>query len=236
MDEILFAVIRTVVSILLLMVSSLWFGKQINAHINLYNFALSITIGSFIANMGFDTNLKFFPMLLSFLTLIFIYFAFSFISSKNRMIRKWLSGHPTVIMEKGKILDGNMKKIRYTLDDLNQQLRELGIFDIIEVEFAILEVSGKLSVLKKTKYQNITKQDINPTIRNNDVLIPKELIMNGTLITKNFNDHYSNSWLIDQLTLRKIGLKDVQYAVISSTGHLFIDLYDDHLDSPIDIE
>jgi len=236
MEEVVYTILRTVVSILILMVCSLWFGKQINAHINLYNFALSITIGSFIANMGFDIKLNFMPMLSAFLTLILIFFSFSLISSKNRVFRKWLSGRPTVIIEKGKILDKNMEKIRYTLDDLNQQLRELGIFDINEVEFAILEVSGKLSVMKKTKYQNTTKQDLNPTIQNKEVIIPKELIMNGKIIEKNFNTQYSITWLINQLNQRKLEISDVQYAVITSTGHLFIDVNHDHLTSAIDLE
>jgi len=81
MEEVVYTILRTVVSILILMVCSLWFGKQINAHINLYNFALSITIGSFIANMGFDIKLNFMPMLSAFLTLILIFFSFSLISS-----------------------------------------------------------------------------------------------------------------------------------------------------------
>jgi len=236
MEEVVFTILRTVVSILILMVCSLWFGKQINSHINLYNFAFSITLGSFIANMGFDIKLNFLPMLSAFLTLILLFFSFSLISSKNRIFRKWLSGRPTVVIEKGKILDSNMKKIRYTLDDLNQQLRELGIFDLIEVEFAILEVSGKLSVMKKTKYQNSTKQDLNPTIQNKDVIIPKELIMNGKMIEKNFNAQFSNNWIISQLNQRNLEIKDVQYAVISSTGTLFIDVNNDKLTSAIDLE
>ncbi|GHH99196.1 DUF421 domain-containing protein [Neobacillus kokaensis] len=236
MEEIVHAIVRTVVSISIVMVFSTWFGKQLNAHINLYNFALSIIIGSFIANMGFDINLKFLPMLAAFLTLVLIFFLFSFISSKSRIIRKWLSGRPVVIVENGKILDDNMKKIRYTLDDFNQQLRELGIFNIIEVEFAILEVSGKLSVMKKTKYQNATKQDVNPAIQNEEFNFPKELIMNGKIIKKNIDAHFSNAWLMNQLNQRNMKLADVHYAVISSTGHLFIDHYQDRIASPLDNE
>jgi uncharacterized membrane protein YcaP (DUF421 family) len=236
MEEIVYSGLRTIISIIILMFCSLWSGKQINAHINLYNFALSITIGSFIANMAFDYKLKFIPMFTSFLILIIMYFCFSLISSKQRGLRKWFSGSPTVIIEKGKILDRNMKKIRYTLDDLNQQLREQGIFDLSEVEFAMLEVSGKLSVMKKTKYQSMTKQDLLPTIQNQDIVIPKELIMNGKIIEKNFNEKYTNSWLLNQLDQRRISIEDVQYAVISTKGYLFIDLYNDHLDSAIDIE
>ncbi|MDN3015398.1 DUF421 domain-containing protein [Paenibacillus sp. BSR1-1] len=230
------AIIRTCISYIVLMVVSLWVGKQVNSHTNYYNFALSITIGSFIGNMGFDTNLHFVPMISSFLTLILIYFFLSFISANSRPFRRWLSGQPTVIIENGKILDANMKKIRYTLDDLNQQLREQGIFDIFEVEYALLEVSGKLSVLKKTQYQNVSMKDFNPANLNENVILPKELIMDGKIIEKNFNQNFSKQWLEQELKSRSVQIKAVQYAVISSNGSLFIDLFDDHLDSPLDTE
>ena len=230
------AVLRTCFSFLILLTVSIWIGKQVNSHNNHYNFALSVTLGSFIANMGFDTNLKFTPMLASFTALISMYLISSLISNKNRRFRLWLSGEPTVVIENGKLLDGNMKKIRYTLDDLNQQLREQGIFDLIEVEFALLEVSGKLSVLKKTKFQSVTKNEIVPTNNSVDIHLPIELIMDGRVVEKNFNSQYSSAWLNQELQSRNLELKDIQYAVISSNSSLFIDLYNDNLKSPLDRE
>ncbi|MGG3470525.1 DUF421 domain-containing protein [Neobacillus pocheonensis] len=236
MHVVLEAVLRTCVAYFVLMVVALWIGKQVNSHTNYYNFALAITIGSFIANMGFDTNLHFMPMIASFIALVLIYFFLSLISANSRPFRKWLSGQPTVIIDNGKILDGNMKKVRYTLDDLNQQLREQGIFDIFEVEYALLEVSGKLSVLKKTQYQNVSKKDIYPTNLNENVILPKELIMDGKVVEKNFNHNFSKQWLEHELKLRNLQPEAIQYAVISSNGSLFLDLYDDHLKSPLDTE
>lgn len=235
-ETLIIAVLRTCFSFLILLTVSIWIGKQVNSHNNHYNFALSVTLGSFIANMGFDTNLKFTPMLASFIALIFMYLISSLISIKNRRFRLWLSGEPTVVIENGKLLDGNMKKIRYSLDDLNQQLREQGIFDLIEVEFALLEVSGKLSVLKKTKYQSVTKNEIVSTNTSVDIHLPIELVMDGKVVEKNLNSQYSSAWLNQELQSRNLQLKDIQYAVISSNSSLIIDLYNDHLKSPLDQE
>lgn len=235
-ETLIIAVLRTCFSFLILLTVSIWIGKQVNSHNNHYNFALSVTLGSFIANMGFDTNLKFTPMFASFIALIFMYLISSLISNKNRRFRLWLSGEPTVVIENGKLLDGNMKKIRYTLDDLNQQLREQGIFDLIEVEFALLEVSGKLSVLKKTNYQSVTKNEIVSTNTSVDIHLPIELVMDGKVVEKNLNSQYSSAWLNQELQSRNLQLKDIQYAVISSNSSLIIDLYNDHLKSPLDQE
>ncbi|WP_413298833.1 DUF421 domain-containing protein [Bacillus sp. 1P10SD] len=235
-ETLIIAVLRTCFSFLILLTVSIWIGKQVNSHNNHYNFALSVTLGSFIANMGFDTNLKFTPMVASFIALIFMYLISSLISNKNRRFRLWLSGEPTVVIENGKLLDGNMKKIRYTLDDLNQQLREQGIFDLIEVEFALLEVSGKLSVLKKTNYQSVTKNEIVTTNTSVDIHLPIEMVMDGKVVEKNLTAQYSSAWLNQELQSRNLQLKDIQYAVISSNSSLFIDLYNDHLKSPLDQE
>ena len=228
--------VRTFVSYLILMVATFWIGKHVNAHKNSYNFALSIFFGSFIANMAFDLDLKFFPMLASFLTTMIIYFVMSIGSAKSRNFRKWISGQPIVIIENGKLLDQNMKKVKYSIDYLNQQLREQGIFDIFEVEYALLEVSGNISVLRKTQYQPVNKKDLNlgnPRQKND---LPVELIMDGVIIEKNFQGYYSKQWLDQELKIRGLQVKEIQYAVIGTNGSLFIDLYQDNLTSPADME
>ncbi|MFF2446415.1 DUF421 domain-containing protein [Neobacillus sp. NPDC058068] len=235
-ENLIITISRTCVSFLILMMVSLWIGKQVNSGNNHYNFALSITIGSFIANMGFDTYLKFIPMLAAFIALISMYFLSSLISTHSRRFRLLLSGEPTVVMENGKILDGNMKKVRYTLDDLNQQLREQGVFDVFQVEYALLEASGKLSVMKKEKFQSLTKGDYHPTQLHSEIQLPIELIMDGVAVEKNFDSQYSSTWLNQELKLRNLQMKEIQYAVISSNGSLFIDLLEDHINAPLDRE
>ncbi|MGJ7912987.1 DUF421 domain-containing protein [Neobacillus sp. LXY-1] len=236
MEHILTSILRTCAAYIILLFASFWLGKQMNSGNNHHNFALAITVGSIIANLGFDTNLKFFPMLASFLALILMYFFCSIISLKSRRFRIWISGEPTVIIENGKILDKNMRKIRYSLDDLLQQLREQGIFDLFEVEYAILEVSGKLSVMKKKNYQSVSKMDVNVTGMSSLIHLPRELVMDGVEVEKNFNSVYTRKWLEQELSGRNLQMKDIQYAVISSTGTLFIDLLDDQLESPLDRE
>ena len=98
-------------------------------------------------------NLKFKDMFGSFLALVILFYLFLSLSMRSRQMRKWFSGTPTVLIEKGKILDNNMKKIKLSIDDLNQQLRQKGVFNISEVEFALLEVNGELSLLKRKRFK-----------------------------------------------------------------------------------
>lgn len=127
-------------------------------------------------------------ILIAFLIFGGIAYLSSIVSRKSRKARKWLSGLPTVLIEESKILEENMKKINYTLDYLNQALREKDIFDIEEVEYAILEIDGHISVLKKPPYRNVTKKDMGILTANMSAF-PIELIMDGKIIEKLEHGH-----------------------------------------------
>ena len=234
MEEFIIAISRTMGSFVILTIVTLLIGKHINSHKNYYSFALSITIGSFIANMGFDTSQNFTQMLASFLSLILLFYLFLILAFKSRRLRTWFSGQPTVVIESGKILDENMKKIKFSLDDLNQHLREWGVFDICEVDFALVEVSGELSIRKKNQFQPPTRQDLQLTYSSSS--LPIELIMDGKIIEKNLNNRYTSDWIHTEIHKRNLEIEDIYYGVVNSNGSLFIDTYKDKICSPTDLE
>ncbi|RDU38291.1 DUF421 domain-containing protein [Neobacillus piezotolerans] len=234
MEEFLVPIGRTLTSFVLLVFVTLVIGKHINSHKNHYSFALSVSIGSFIANMGFHTNLKFMDILIAFIALLILYYLCLLLSWRSRWIREWLSGRPTVLIENGKILDMNMKKLKMSIDDLNQLLREKDIFNIGEVEYALLEVSGTLSIIKKSPFQPPVKRDFG--IMHSHQSLPIELIMDGKIIAKNTNGIYSSDWIKGECKKRNLKVEDIYYAVINTSGVLFIDKYEDSLSSPVDVE
>ncbi|EKS8361322.1 DUF421 domain-containing protein, partial [Bacillus cereus] len=159
-----------------------------------------------------------------------------YISMKSRIGRKVFAGNPTVIMENGKILENNMRKMRYSLDYLNQQLRENGIFNIEEVLYVVVETNGKISVLKKPEYRTVTKQDLNiPTKK--ECKLPIELIMDGEIMTENLRqNNHTELELQCELKKRNLRYKDVTYAVLAANGNIYIDTYKDNITSPMDQE
>jgi uncharacterized membrane protein YcaP (DUF421 family) len=234
MNEILITVGRTIISFIVLLLVTYTVGKHINSHKNHYSFALSVTIGSLIANMAFNLNVKFSYMFVSYITLITLFYMAMHLSTGNRKMRKWISGGPTVLIEEGKVLDRNMKKLNYTMDDVNQLLREKDVFDISQVQYAFLEVSGELSVLKKEAFQPMTKSDF--SLPSAPVSLPVEVIMEGEIISKNMSLQHNEEWVMNQCRLRNLQVKDIYYAVITSKGTLYIDTYQDNLETPADVE
>lgn len=234
MDDILITAVRSIISFIVLLLVTFTVGKHINSHKNHYSFALSVTIGSLIANMAFNLDIKLTYMFISYITLIALFYLAMVLSTKSRKLRKWISGGPTVLIEQGKVLDHNMKKMKFSLDDLNQLLREKDVFDITQVEYALLEVSGELSILKKEAFLPTTKSDFSMTSTHST--LPVELIMEGEIISKNMGGRYSEEWVMNQCRMRNVQLKDIYFAVVNSKGNLFIDRYDDQLQKPTDVE
>ncbi len=158
------------------------------------------------------------------------------ISLKNRKWRKFLAGDPTIVIQNGKILEENMNKLRYTLDYLNQQSRERDVFNIEEVLFAIVETNGILTVLKKPQFRNVARQDFMVAVLPEQRL-PIELIMDSEIIKENLEqNNLTNSWLQSELKKRNLTQNDVVYAVLAANGNVYIDIYSDHIHSPIDKE
>lgn len=145
--------------------------------------------------------------------LMIIQIIFAYISLKSKKFRDIVEGKPVVIINNGKIDEKEMKKLRYNLDDLLLQLREKDVKDIANVEFAILETSGKLSVFEKDK-------------KNKGITLP--LVMDGELQIKNLERIGKNELWFRQ-ELRKRGYKEIKNISFChyQNGQFYIDLMDD---------
>ncbi|MEH7181236.1 DUF421 domain-containing protein [Neobacillus vireti] len=229
-------IIRSICTFGLLLIGSKILGKQTIAQMTLFDFIATIAMGAIAANLGFNTNIKVHHLLLSFSVFVAVVYFISLMSLKNKRARKFFAGDPTIVIQNGKILENNMKKMRYTLDYLNQQLREKGVFNIEDVLYAIVEVNGSLALLKKPQYRSVTKQDLSIPI-NLEQRIPIELIMDGKVIEKNLKqNNLSQIWLERELNKRKLKVDEVVYAVLAANGNIYIDTYKDNIISPLDKE
>ncbi|WP_326998709.1 DUF421 domain-containing protein [Cohnella kolymensis] len=149
---------RTVLTFIILMVFARILGKEVVSNMTFHDFVTGITIGAIAANLAFNVKIKAIDLVLSLVAFMAVSFLVTVITMKFRKSRVWLSGTPTIVIERGKILEKNMSKIKYTIDSLNQSLRQKGVFDIREVEYAVLEVNGELAVMKKDEYKTVTKK------------------------------------------------------------------------------
>jgi uncharacterized membrane protein YcaP (DUF421 family) len=148
---------------------------------------------------------------------------------------KFMGGQPTIVIMNGQIMEEAMKTMRYRLSDLLEQLRLKDVFDITQVEFAIVETNGQLSVLKKSQYQPVSPKDL--AVPTSYQGISVELIFNGILVEQNLKDlNLNRQWLEGKLHQMGIdAIADVFLASLDTEGTLYVDTYKDHIKTPIDI-
>jgi uncharacterized membrane protein YcaP (DUF421 family) len=154
----------------------------------------------------------------------------------SRPARKLIAGEPTIVIHNGKILEDKMKKMQYNVDELTMQLREKGYFDLSQVEFAILETNGALSVLPKSQYRPLTPRDLGLKTRYEGMM--SEIIVDGQVIYQNLvQNNLDEKWLMEELMKQGIqDLDQVSYAGLGSDGNLYVDKVQDQLgDRPTDI-
>ncbi len=179
-------------------------GKKEVGQLGIVDLIVSILIAELAAISIENADDSIFVSIVPIIVLVIIQVLFNYVSLKSDKFRKLIDGNPTVIIKEGKIKFKEMTKIRYSLDDLITQLREQGIKSIEEVDYAILENDGKLSVFQKCS--DFPMPIILDGVINNDVL--KELEKN-------------NKWVHKILNEKNIKLEDVFYAFYTK-GRTFI--------------
>jgi uncharacterized membrane protein YcaP (DUF421 family) len=222
-------IFRTFTSFILLWIFVQLLGKQTIAQRTYHLYIASITMGTIAGNLAFNIKVKFLYFIIAIIIMGGIVFVLNLVAVRNHRFRKWIAGEPAPLIEKGQILEESMERMGYSLDSLKQALRGKDIFNIEEVECAILEVNGSLSVLKKPQYQNTTKQDLN--IHRIAENAPVELVYDGNIQYENLTNHtYDEKWLMAELNKRNLTVHDISYAVVGTKGNLFIELFRDELD------
>lgn len=214
MEEYFLIIFRTLFLYALVLLIFRIMGKREIGELSILDLVVFIMIGE-LAVVAIDNQYE--PVLhsvLPMLLLMMIQISFAMLSLKSKKFRDMIEGKPTLIINRGKIDEKEMRRQRYNFDDLLMQLREKDIRNIADVEFAILEPSGKLSVFEKENKDT------------GDITIP--LIMDGQIVEVNLSRiNKTNLWLRQEL--KKNGYSDIKNISFCSyqNGSFFIDEKDE---------
>jgi len=206
-------------------------GKKQLSELSFFEYVSGITIGSIAGEviMGLDGNL--FHGVLAIIIFGSFTYLHDLIGIKSKKFRDLFEGKATVIIKDGKVMEENLKKEKYTIDELNSLLRQKNVFKTADVEFAVLEPKGDLSVLLKKELLPITPKDL-------DLQVAPEketytVIMDGNVLHDQLASAGKNKgWLDIELANLGVTLDNVFLGQVDSYGKLFIDTYDDQLQVP----
>lgn len=217
--------LRTTLAFMVLLIMARLMGKEQVSQLTFFHYVTGITIGSIAAEIAGQYETPFADGIIAMIWWAALTLLMSYIALKSKRARVILDDKPTIIMFEGKIIEEAMKKSRLHLDDLNMMLREQSIFSIKDVQYAILETNGNLSVLKKAGLEPATKKDVNAPVTE-PKYIPSEIISDGKIVKKNLIElNLTEEWVYDQLKKQGIGkVEQVFYAEIQMDGSLHVDL------------
>lgn len=225
MPELVLILLRSILAFLMLFLMSRIMGKKQISQLTFFDYCVGITIGSIAATMSVDQNVKALNGIMSLVIWGLFPLLLAYLGMKSNAFSNLTDGKPVTLIQNGNILEKNMKKNLMNINELMLLLREKSVFTVSEVEMAVLETNGEISVMLKKD-----KQPVNASMLN--ILVEQEhrpyvLIMDGKMLKKSMEKlSCTEEWLLD--AVQKQGaekITDVFLAQIDSQGQLYVDLY-----------
>ena len=218
LNELLIVIVRAYISLITLFLITKMLGKKQVSQLSLFDYVIGISIGNFAAEItiNFDSSLIYGIVSV----LIFGTFAYtiSILTMKSIKIRRFFIGVPTVLIDKGQILEKGLKKVKFDINDLLEECRGNGYFDLNEIDYAIMEVNGKVSIMPKQPYKPITLKDMNLKESNQslcaNVIIDSNIMENNL---KNMNKYTNNKYYY---IIKEEKMKD-SYWILSSKNNTY---------------
>ncbi|MGN1135801.1 MAG: DUF421 domain-containing protein [Oscillospiraceae bacterium] len=196
--DILKIIITSAVSLLILFLLTKLMGSKQVSQLNMFDYIVGISIGSIAAEMATELDTP-----INAMTAMIVYgviaAAVSLITQKSLKMRKILSGKPLVLLDNGKLYRKNFKKTRMDINDFLMQCRSQGYFDISQIQTAVMEFNGRMSILPISANRPLTPQDMN--LAPEQEYMTTAIIADGVIIEDNLK-HTGNNyiWLKKQLS------------------------------------
>lgn len=200
-------------------------GKTSITQVTAFDFISALVLGELVGNALYDDNVRIGKILFTIVLWGLLIYMTEIATQKKVVFRKFFEGKPDIVINKGEIDFKALKKNHLDLDQLFHLLRKKDVFSIRECQYAILETDGTLSVMKKTKYESVTKSDLN--LRPNASELPIPLIQDGEIKYENLKlIHWDSVKLINEIKSRGVNSpKEVLFAEWKDGEALHIQTY-----------
>ena len=189
MSDFLNICFRTILVLIILFFITKMMGKKQISELNFFDYVVGITIGSIAADISLDIEKDMIAGIAALFIYGFISYIISFVSIKSILARRFFIGVPTVLVEKGEIIESGLKKSKIDVNDLLMEARENGYFNLDKIDYALMEVNGNISFLPKENDKPVTKRDMKIKCNNegltvNAIIDSKYMVNNMKAINK----------------------------------------------------
>lgn len=216
------AFLRTIILYILVVVALRVMGKRQIGQLQPSELVVAMMISELASIPLEKTQTPLVSGIVPIVTLIIAEAIFSFLTLKSRKVRRAISGVPTILIENGKVCEKEMERLRFNIDDLMEELRSNGYPNISDIEYAIIETTGQLSVIPKSNKRPLTADDLNLSLKYEG--LPFLIVLDGKINTVALKDAGINEeWLkikLKEYDIEKI--EDVFLASLDTSGDFYV--------------
>lgn len=206
---------RSIILYIIVLIVMRFMGKREIGQMQPFELAISIMIADLASIPMTEIGIPISNGIIPILGLLLMHLLISIINLKSLKGREIICGKPTILIYRGKINEKALKKERFTINELQERLRSNNVVNLGDVEYAILETSGEVTVIQKPNKRNATPEDFN--IEPDYEGIPYDLVVDGKVMNKNLTAIGKNySWLKKQV--EKFGIKPKEALVVTLDG------------------
>ena len=209
--------VRTVILYLVLILVIRLMGKRQIGEMEPAEFVVTMLVANLAAILMQDSGIPLLSGLVPILTVLAVELVLSWLVLKCGLLRRFFCGKPILLIDNGKLLQGNLRMTRVTLDELTGKLREKYVLDISRVQYAILETDGNLSVFPYPKFTPASAKDAG--LQASDQFLPIVLVDDGKLIRQNLQKSgKSEQWVKDILDAHQAEVKTTMLLTVDAAG------------------
>lgn len=197
-------------------------GTKLISQMNFFDFIMGVSMGSIIAATIIDKQFSLLSGTTTLILFAILTIVTGYLHMKSFKLRKIINSEPVILVENGTLVDKNMKKIKLTINELMMKLREKDAFSLADVEFAIMETDGQLSVLPKANKKPLTPYHMK--IQATSSGLERDIIIDGNIMEENLKSAgLDKEWLNAELNKQNIKeVSEVFYAGLDNSKKLFI--------------
>ncbi len=220
--ELLNIFIRSISSLLVLLIIAKLTGPRQIAQLTFYDYIIGISIGSIAATMALDIGIPFYHSLFAMIVYFLLAYSMSVAATKSIFARRLFTGVPVILVYRGRILEENLRKQKYDLNELLCSCRSHGFFNLDDLEYVILETNGALSFLPKSGRGVPNAEEMGIATKPQGLLA--NVVMDGVIMFNHLKSKgQSEGWLREQLRIMGHGdISQIFLATLDDAGTLFV--------------
>ena len=212
--------IRTIIIYTFVLIAIRLMGKREIGQLQPYELGVTIMIADVASLPMQNVSIPLTQGVVPIMGLLFAQIVASVLSFNSKFIHKYISGKPTILVANGKILEDNMRKQKYSLEALLEQIRVCGYASLLDLDYVILETSGQISVIPKAESAAVTVRDMK--LQPKKVGYTRTIILDGVLIESNLIAlGRSQNWLMEQLKRFNLSLDKTLLLTCDELGNVF---------------